>query len=250
MIKCEFALDCAYRRGIAELLVGRIIILAEYDLVVKGLDGYAFQNHYKVSRKQDRLPECPVTGDSNTFPAPTPEPIFRIRRFKFVSPKVFPIGGCPSSILSSEKLKRSLINLGECYKSNIDNNSDDDTTEIRSQVFPTPKKDSAQNKPFLEFGEDISQAEFITQVRQDVLQNKMVSSPSLGGVPSSKTKIVHNRGLSQDTALLLPRSPMLCLHPGWEGMMGVTKLDVTVPKDQLAALEIESGSDILLSMYI
>ena len=293
--------------------------------MVKGSDGLLFWKTFqkqcdnsKASRKQGRPPECPVSSDLNTFPAPTPEPIFRIHRFEFIQSEVSPISGNRSSILEGRRLKellnsfpRKFTHTDSCESNDTDNNSDGDVTEIRSQVCPTPKKDSAQNKPFLEFGENISQVEFATQVHQITLQHSsfkgsdltrqkaprvegckmdelcgqpwaissvasgtnktielssnnksfpnpcevdasftagsceeasssnLVSSPSQGGAPDAKKKTLHSCRLSQDQAL--PLSPMVCLHPGWGGMMEVTKSDVIIPKDQLAALDIESG---------
>lgn len=261
LIKCEFAYSCAYKRSITEQSVGKVIQLTEYDLVVKGSDGLLFWRDYtsqkqstdfKASRGQDGLP---VTSDLNKFLA-TPEPIFRIHRFKFIQSE-FPIDGSPSSILESGEIKELLnsfpsksIFTESCKSNDTDNNSDGDATEIRSQVFPTPKKKSAQNRSFLEFDENISQAEFVTQAGQNALQNEMVSSQSLGGFYDGKKRTMRSCESSQDTTLLLPLSRVLCSHPGWEGMMRVTKFDVTIPKDQLAALEIESGNNVLLSMFI
>lgn len=285
--------------------------------MVKGSDGSLFWrnstfqkkcDHSKAARKRDMLPGCSTTSDLNRFPAPTPELIFRIHRFKFITSEIIPTYESPSSIMKSKKLKQLLNRfpsqitfMESCKSNNTDNSSDGDATEIRSQICPTPKKNLAQNKPFSKFDDDISQT-FATQAHQNASQREISSSlqsshlsrqkephPFLCGqswaissitsgtrktdlssnnklLPNlcevftagsceessssnpvssgGKKKPVHSCGFSQDTALPLPLSPVLCLHPGWGGVMGVTEFDVTIPKDQLAALELESGMTI------
>ena len=48
---------------------------------------------------------------------------------------------------------------------------------------------------------------------------------------------------------LLPLNTMLHLHPGWQGMKEVTKMDVTIPKGQLTVLEADAG-EFELSPYV
>lgn len=58
--------------------------------------------------------------------------------------------------------------------------------------------------------------------------------------PESK-KSGRKLGRPRKAIELLPLNTMLHLHPGWQGMKEVTRMDVTIPKGQLMVLETDAG---------
>ncbi|KAF8432881.1 hypothetical protein BGX38DRAFT_1276407 [Terfezia claveryi] len=69
----------------------------------------------------------------------------------------------------------------------------------------------------------------------------LASREGTSDVSSGSKKAARKLGHPKKAIELLPLNTMLHLHPGWQGMKEVTRMDVTIPKGQLMVLETDAA---------